>query len=44
LLGIAVHDHAIVGRNGVVSLRAMGTIFQPAASGGRVAEDERDVA
>jgi DNA repair protein RadC len=44
MLGIAVHDHAIVGRNGVVSLRAMGAIFQPAASGGRVAEDERDVA
>ena len=44
MLGIAVHDHAIVGRNGVVSLRAMGTTFQPAASGGRVAEDERDLA
>jgi DNA repair protein RadC len=26
VLGIAVHDHAIVGRNGVVSLRAMGAM------------------
>jgi DNA repair protein RadC len=26
VLGIAAHDHAIVGRNGVVSLRAMGAM------------------